>query len=244
MQATDNGPTTRLRLADHVRVCKVGDQVVLLDLLHGRYIGLDGKQAHALGDAIDGWPTGEPAFKVAHCGDEVARLIRPLVARGLLAPHTREPRPVIGIEEPASSLDGHEAMAATPAGLRDVGRFLHAAAAARLSLRWRSLHSIAKAVADRRARMEFNGDGTSAERLRGAIVTFDRLRPWVFTARDQCLFDSLALVNFLAGERLFPQWVIGVKTCPFRAHSWVQSGAVVLNDQPENVRRFKPIFVV
>ncbi len=244
MQATDNGPTTRLRLADHVRVCQVGDQVVLLDLLHGRYIGLAGKRAQALGDAIDGWPSGGLAFKVASSGDEVARLIRPLMARGLLAPRIGEPPPAVEIKEPASSLDAHEAMAATPAGLRDVGRFLQAAAAARLSLRWRSLHSIARAVSNRRARMECNGDGTSAERLRGVMATFDKLRPWVFTARDQCLFDSLALVNFLAGERLFPQWVIGVKTCPFRAHSWVQSGAVVLNDQPENVRRFKPIFVV
>jgi hypothetical protein len=80
--------------------------------------------------------------------------------------------------------------------------------------------------------------------MRDAIATYDRLRPLVLTKHDRCVHDSLTLLGFLASEGLFPHWVIGVKTGPFGAHSWVQSGATVLNDLHENVRRYRPILVV
>jgi hypothetical protein len=35
-----------------------------------------------------------------------------------------------------------------------------------------------------------------------------------------------------------------VTTRPFGAHSWVQDGTMVLNDQHEHVRGFRPILVV
>jgi hypothetical protein len=82
------------------------------------------------------------------------------------------------------------------------------------------------------------------ESIRLAALTFERLRPLAFSARDRCLHDSLALVLFLFAEGLSARWVIGVKTNPFGAHSWVQSGRTVLNDQHEYVRAFRPILVV
>jgi len=66
----------------------------------------------------------------------------------------------------------------------------------------------------------------------------------LFTSRDHCLFDSLALLNFLALDGLSAHWVIGVKVQPFGAHSWLQQGSTVLNDQHDRVRRFTPILVV
>lgn len=76
------------------------------------------------------------------------------------------------------------------------------------------------------------------------MAAYEKLRPLAYTARERCLYDSLALLNFLAGEGLFPTWVIGVRTRPFGAHSWLQSGPVVLNDLHDHVRRFRPILVV
>jgi len=80
--------------------------------------------------------------------------------------------------------------------------------------------------------------------MRDGTAAYERLRPFVFTARDRCLYDSLALLGFLAKERHFPRWVVGVKTSPFGAHSWLQSGGTVVNDHHEYVRRFRPILVV
>ncbi|WP_431286735.1 lasso peptide biosynthesis B2 protein [Roseateles chitinivorans] len=82
------------------------------------------------------------------------------------------------------------------------------------------------------------------ESVRVAALAFDRLRPLAFSARDRCLHDSLSLVFFLLAQGLSARWVIGVKTNPFGAHSWVQSGRTVLNDQHEYVRAFRPILVV
>jgi hypothetical protein len=59
-----------------------------------------------------------------------------------------------------------------------------------------------------------------------------------------CLYDSLALVEFLAHYRLFPQWVFGVMAEPFAAHCWVQQDDRVLNDSVDYVRGFTPIMVV
>jgi hypothetical protein len=81
------------------------------------------------------------------------------------------------------------------------------------------------------------------ERLREMVETFGRLRPY-YPRAYLCLFDSLALVNFLAPYGAFPQWVYGVRLNPFAAHCWVQDSGVVLNDVVENVREYTPLMVV
>jgi hypothetical protein len=72
---------------------------------------------------------------------------------------------------------------------------------------------------------------------------FDSLR--LFYPRPYlCLFDSLALIHFLARFGLYPDWVFGVQADPFEAHCWVQAGSVVLNDTVERVSAFTPIMYV
>ena len=80
--------------------------------------------------------------------------------------------------------------------------------------------------------------------MHAEAARYTRLRPFALTTYDRCLNDSLALIHFLATQGHFPRWVIGVRVQPFGAHSWVQSGDVVLNDLPENVRHYRPILVV
>ena len=43
--------------------------------------------------------------------------------------------------------------------------------------------------------------------MSAAIEAYAKLRPLVFTARDKCLYDSLALVAFLGTEGLSASWV-------------------------------------
>ncbi|MEO1020428.1 MAG: lasso peptide biosynthesis B2 protein, partial [Pseudomonadota bacterium] len=59
-----------------------------------------------------------------------------------------------------------------------------------------------------------------------------------------CLFDSLALLYFLARYEVFPQWVFAVQLKPFRAHCWVQSNSLVVNDVVANVRHYTPIMSI
>lgn len=125
-----------------------------------------------------------------------------------------------------------------------LSRFAQSAATASAWLQWRSLAAISRIVATRRARMAMRNGPASPDARQELVAAYLRLRPFAFSAHDRCLHDSLALTHFLTAENVFAHWVIGVRTQPFGAHSWVQSGDTVLNDQHEHVRRYQPILVV
>jgi len=59
-----------------------------------------------------------------------------------------------------------------------------------------------------------------------------------------CLYDSLALMLYLAYFSVFPNWVFGVRSNPFMAHCWVQYGRTVLNGTDEEARSYTPIMIV
>lgn len=59
---------------------------------------------------------------------------------------------------------------------------------------------------------------------------------------NRCLSRSLAMARRLAELRCDAVFVIGVRAQPFTAHSWVQSGGIVLNDTPDEVSRYTPIY--
>ena len=237
------------QLAPHVRACKSDGQVILLDLRRSKYIGIGGRQLPVLARAVDGWPTDSDEAHESVGASNVAALTGPLLLQGLLTirpfDHPTPHKAADVIEEATASLDAEDAIQDRPLGSAHVLRMIRSAAVAAMWLRWRSLQSIAHAVATRRARIEARITETrSQDALRLEVAAYDKLRPLLFTARDRCLHDSLALIGFLAAEGMFPRWVIGVQTRPFGAHSWVQSGATVLNDHPDRVRRFRPILVV
>jgi len=80
-------------------------------------------------------------------------------------------------------------------------------------------------------------------KARTRIAAFNRLRPF-YDRSYLCLFDSLALLLFLAKYGLFPRWTFGVQSEPFAAHCWVQAEDVVLNDTVERVQPYTPILSV
>lgn len=59
---------------------------------------------------------------------------------------------------------------------------------------------------------------------------------------NNCLSRSLAMARRLAGLRCDALLVIGVRAQPFAAHAWVQSGDIVLNETPDEISRYTPIF--
>jgi hypothetical protein len=63
------------------------------------------------------------------------------------------------------------------------------------------------------------------------------------STQDQCVRSSIALIRFLNRFGYRPHLVIGVRMHPFRAHAWVQHGAVVLTGGLDDVLAFTPILV-
>jgi Transglutaminase-like superfamily len=238
MDATHTEPTTRLRLADHMRACLVDGQVVLLDLERGRYFALKGPACRVVASVLA--PSGNAMPALA---SEDSVLVEPLLRNHILttAPLSGGMRLPQLPSADAATASQQQVPDASIRG-RDLLRFLFAVTVAAFWLRWRSLDSIAAAVRDLQHQRKHSTE--EALRLRHAVTVFDRLRPLTFTSRDQCLFDSLALAIFLGRQGLRASWVIGVSIRPFKAHSWIQDGSEVLNDVAENVRRFTPILVV
>jgi hypothetical protein len=120
-------------------------------------------------------------------------------------------------------------------------RFLVASLLARHYLTRRSFRETVAMVRLRKVRhinRPFN-----MPQARRLCTTFDSMRLF-FPSAYLCLFDSLALINFLALYRLYPDWVFGVATDPFQAHCWVQKNGIVLNDTVERISNYLPIMDV
>jgi hypothetical protein len=125
-----------------------------------------------------------------------------------------------------------------------VAAFLAASAFAKLALRaWRFERVILRVKRRKAARGPQQGP-LDASRARSLVEAFIRYRIYLFSSKDECLYDSLALIEFLARHGIYPDWRFGVQTRPFAAHCWVQQDDVVFNDTVEHVSGFTPIMVV
>lgn len=83
-------------------------------------------------------------------------------------------------------------------------------------------------------------DAASELQLVEAARSFNRAR-LLIPIEPSCLLDSLALSAFLARKGLPSTLVVGVTCNPFSAHSWVQSGDLVLNDTVGGCSLYTPI---
>jgi hypothetical protein len=239
-------PSSFPRLADHVRACRVGDQLIFLDLLRSKYIAAGGPLISDLCEAV---LAGAAASDTSLAPSNSARLehwLEHLREKRLLSdgpPQTPARRARPPVEAVRSLLVDDEIHDGPPAWL-DLLRLWRSTQVASWWLRRRSLSDIADQVVALRARHAARTQSISPGAMSAAVAAYARLRPLALTAHDRCLNDSLTLIHFLASRGLFPHWVIGVRVHPFAAHSWVQSGDVVVNDQAERVRHYKPILVV
>lgn len=239
-------PHPHLRIADHARACRVGDQMIFLDLRRSRYIGIGGPQLPALCAVIfgnsDAGDLGKAASNPAHLDEWLHRLYRQRLLSD--APSTHPVREQPTAIEPVASLPVDDEDDSAHPEWPHLCRLWRATIVTAAWLRGCSLAGIADRVEALRARHPYRGDGLLANAMHAEAARYMRLRPFALTTHDKCLKDSLTLLHFLGTRGLFPRWVVGVRTHPFRAHSWVQSGTVVLNDLPERVRQYRPILIV
>jgi hypothetical protein len=236
-------------LASHVYLCVTSDHAVLLDLKRDKYVGVGRSQMKLLAERVKGWPAMSASRESS---ERVDSLLSQMLSAGMLttdatAGKAAAPINIAWPQATLSTLDhpsGAGLFEARPAiTFAHFMLFLRASIAARMALRWRPIASVVAKVKSRKVRR-----GT-AKKLdfgvaRMLVAAFVHLRPLLFTTRDACLADSLALLNFLAYYEIFPTWVFAVQTGPFAAHCWVQEGDLVFNDTPDHVRRFTPILAI
>jgi hypothetical protein len=237
--------TTRwLHLPRHVCACRTDDGIVFLDTRRDRYMGLGG--ASALADVVCNWPGRETVgdTAVSTLSHELREVADALIQGGLLAESLGKEVPKARPVAPALEMKAPGLTVATPRRTRlvDVARFLAAWVKALWSLRWRSLESIELDL--QRARERSNPERKpDLDATVSLAQVFFRLRRFAFSEKNRCLLSALSLVYFLRPYGHFPHFVVGVKTGPFAAHSWVQQGQTVLDGEPANVCHFVPILV-
>jgi hypothetical protein len=244
-----NPQTSRYWLSAHAHVCRTRDHVVLLDLKRDEYLGISESDSERLARYVDSWPMHGGASSIAAAEFLAANdeIVAQLLALDLLTSDRAAGRAAAPprVEEPETELIYGYRVPRVPITWRSVLNGTRATLTARRLLRRRSLydaviHTLRRVsrIADRR------NENVNLDRLREHVAVFRRLRPFLATARDACVFDSLTLNEYLAAHAFYPKWIFGTRTSPFAAHCWLQIGHTVLNDSPENARQFTPIMVL
>jgi len=236
----------RYGLATHVFVCRDEDYIVVLDVKEDRYFALEAAKTATLATVVRGWPVTAQQGADATERGVAEETLQPLVRRGWLlegATDAKEATPV-RVPKPEAQLTGEGGGPAERLGLGTLFAFVVASLFAKAILRFWPFDRVVRRVAQRKARYSNTNDPLDLERARRLIEAFERLRVFLFSSRNECLHDSLAVLEFLARYRIFPSWVFGVRARPFAAHCWVQHADIVFNDTVEHVTAYVPIMAV
>jgi hypothetical protein len=229
-------------LAEHVFVCVNDEHVVLLDLKQDRYWALEAAKTAPLADLVPGWPV-HPETGAANDPGEAQEVADALLDQGILwgpEGHGKDATPVTLVPA-VRELLSPEAYRPARIGLVTVLRFIAASVAAKVSLRLIPFERVIRRFRARKRARAAAGAPLDLEAARALVQSFGRLRVFFFTSRNECLFDSLALLGFLARHGIYADWVFAVQARPFAAHCWVQKGDIVFNDTVEHVSGYTPI---
>ena len=256
----DTASNPSLYLARHIFPCDVDGHLIVLDLHKDKYMRLGDDEAHAMRQMFNGRmaalqqsPAPAPAGSStqAHASiptNAASQAIETLIDQGVLTSDPAEGKDAFPAPPAQATLDmkgyPHDGLPAIRAG--------HLISCARAVVRakyMRMFWPIERTVGRVNARRERNAGRAAADpttdeglaRIRELVEIFRILKVLFYTAKDHCLFDSLALVEFLAIYRIYPMWVFGVRMGPFGAHCWVQDGSFVYNDSVDHTGSFQPV---
>jgi hypothetical protein len=236
-----------LFLQSHVFICQGKRRWVILDVNRDKYLCVDRPQFEALGPSLQGWaqPASASGSDGAPVSEDASGLANSLLALGILsdrATHAKDARPT-AYPLPTEAIDPDSPPGSRRSSSAHAASFFFSSARASRELRRRRFQLIIEAVRARKDRNASRAGRPDFERTRSLVAVFERLR--LFYPRSYlCLFDSLALIHFLARFHVYPDWVFGVNEDPFEAHCWVQADNIVLNDTVARVSAFIPIMHV
>lgn len=224
------------RLPAHVHCCQRGSAFVFLDLKQDDYTLVSGPAA----DALRALTSRGADQGSTQSDDPLGELER----GGLLTKAHSAGRPFAPTDvDPAIEplVDPDELPTTTPR-VADRWNFIAACTTASVRLRWYPIERTVTAVARRKA-LHAGRKPLDVDEARRLTAVFHRLRR-SFPANYLCLFDSLALVEFLARHDVFPTWVFGVKLEPWGAHCWIQHGPFAFNERAEHAANYTPIMAI
>lgn len=228
---------TEYFLPPHVHFCRRGDDYVFLDLKQDDYILVNGKGAAAL-NALS--LAGQANAVRVESNDALQELLQGglLITDRNKGRDLRATRATLAME----SLIDPVAAPRTQLTLLHVYRFIAACTTAAIRLRRNQLDETVRAVELRKGRRSAR-QPFDMNRARDLTAAFHTLRA-LFPRNYLCLYDSLALLEFLARYGIFPTWIFGVRLEPWAAHCWVQEEQFVFNEGVEEAAAYTPIMAI
>jgi hypothetical protein len=239
----DSSVPGQLFLQSHVFLCRGKRHWVILDVNRDKYLCVDRRQFDALGPSLQGWEGSGP--EATPLADDAATLAKDLLGLGILSDRAAHAKDALPTAYPLPTEAPDPDLPARPRRWSYIhaGSFFLSSARASRELQRQRFQLTVEFVRARKSRNAARAGPLDIERARSLAAVFDRLR-WFYPRSYLCLFDSLALVHFLARFQVYPDWVFGVNADPFEAHCWVQAGSVVLNDTVARISGFTPIMYV
>lgn len=223
-------------------------QVVLLDIRRQKYIGLGRVSSALLAPYVEGWPSidGDDSVERKYVDESARATLTKMERLGLI---TRDP---VQAYTATPTITAPAARTLVPADLEERPtvklrfglRILQSCLAAAWDLRLCRFEQVVSRLRGRKTERHMAAAGCDQQVLFSVVERYVYARPFFFSARNACLYDSRTLLELLYHHGISPSWVFGVHTEPFQAHCWLQLGDLVVNDAVENVSRFTPILAI
>lgn len=249
----------RYYLPKHVFLTVVDTSVIFLDLQNDKYICLDPEKSIDLISLLSISKRNLPASvisvfkrdvvkhdgKFAEVNDGIKKLAEDLICHNLLTddPINAVEYPLLSIKVPELDLSGYEFDNRPNIQIGHVVNFFIACSLAFYKVRFYTTEKMVGSVKYRKRRRQ-NPLISDLDNIRDLVEIFKILRPLFYTSKDHCLFDSLALIEFMARYGIYPTWIFGVKMGPFRAHCWVQDNNFIYNETLDQAHYFTPIMAI
>lgn len=221
-------------LPRHIYLCFTADSPIFLDLRKDKYLGMPETALDTLKKLVE--KNGQT--------ENSTDIVDALLEAGLLTLDVEHGKELacVSIQSGRSTVGALTLDERPPPTGRAMAHLIAACTEALIVLRLLKFERVISYLSARRRRLATAS--VTQDVLHNCVTTFRLLRPLLYTSRDNCLFDSIALSLFLLRYHIPCLIVFGVNTAPFEAHCWIQQGDRVLNGTPEFVNAFTPIMTV
>ena len=241
---------THLLLTKQTFVALTDDTLVFLDLHRDKYSCLERQHTRAIARLL-GLPV-EAAFEREEVvadqeHKETATVIRDLIDRGLVTRDQTEGKRAEFVRQYSELREmlGYLPGEGPKVRVGDVVKLIKALIVTKAFLQFASMEHIVMRV-KRRKNCVYAQDRVARddERINELVELYKILKPLFVTVKDQCLFNSLFLIEFLACYGVYPDWYFGVRLNEFYAHCWVQDRNVIYDDSIMKTSANKPIMAI
>ena len=238
--------TAPLFLSDHVYACTANNYLVFLDVNQDRYSCLDRASTRAILGRIAGlsFSGNLPTPPTDRQSVPAHEVIDALLEKSLL---TTDASGALSVARDRAPEVQRELTAApnrtVPRMVTNLARAAWSARIVERQLRLQPLKDILQQIRRRRERLAYRNSRATVRSVSDVAAAFLSVRHLIPRERV-CLFDSLAMLDFMFRHGVAPRLVFGVKMDPFAAHCWLQFDDLVLNDSVENVAVYSHIMTV